>query len=189
MTEKRYLRIYERGLQRLSSDDRKEILEDCQKHFRRGLQQGYTAHEIAEDLGSPSELARAACDEFRDESNRRFFSVIMSFVGMFFFNLIFVLGLFCGFVGVMIGLWASAIALVFGGVMGIFVPVLEPLLLKIFPTAFLYGTQPRVAVFFAGIAVCSLGALAVFGMRKLTKWFLKSTRAYWDWNCRVVKGR
>ena len=81
--------------------------------------------------------------------------------------------------------WTTLQTLVSGVAATLFVP-LEPLLRIWLPIEQIAGVMPRVAVFFGGIAIAALGALAVIGMIYLTKWFVKATVKYARMTWRII---
>ena len=53
-----FLKKLERGLKRMSLEERREILDDYREHFRLGLEAGKSEQQIAAALGSPEKLAK-----------------------------------------------------------------------------------------------------------------------------------
>ena len=133
MTEKQYLNALKRELRGLSTDDRRNIMDDYREHFRQSLEAGQKENAIAEALGSPVDLARDAREElgtekFRETPAGSVFRVSMSSLSLLLFNAIVVVGPYAGLVGAMAGLWAGAVSILVSGVAAtLFVP-LEPLL-------------------------------------------------------------
>ncbi len=191
MTEKQYLNTLKRELRGLSADDRRNIMDDYREHFRQSIEAGQTEEAIVEVLGSPADLALEAKEElgtekFRETQAGSVIRISMSSLSLLLFNAIVVVGPYAGLVGAMAGLWAGAVSILVSGVAAaLFVP-LEPLLRIWLPLESIAGVMPRVAVFFGGIALAALGALAVIGMIYLTKWFIRGTVRYARMTWRII---
>lgn len=191
MTQKQYMNALKRELRGLSTEDRQTILDDYQEHFSQGLENGQTEEGIAEALGSPAELAEEAKEElgtekFSESSAGNVVRMSMSGISLLLFNAIVVVGPYAGLVGGLAGLWAGAVSILVSGVgMTLFVP-LEPLLRIWVTMDTIAGVMPRIAVFFGGIAVAALGALACIGMVYLTRWFIIGTVKYARMTWRIV---
>ena len=191
MTEKQYLNALKRELRGLSADDRRNIMDDYREHFRQSLEAGQTENAVAEALGSPADLALDAREElgtekFRETSAGNVIRISMSSLSLLLFNAIVVVGPYAGLVGARAGLWAGAVSILVSGVAAaLFVP-LEPLLRIWLPLESIAGVMPRVAVFFGGIAIAALGALAVIGMIYLARWFIIGTVKYARMTWRII---
>lgn len=191
MTGKQYLKALERELRGLNTDDRNSIMEDYREHFRQALESGQSEDSIAEALGSPGELAEEAKDElgiegFSESAAGSVVRVSMASLSLLLFNAIVVVGPYAGLVGGMAGLWAGAISVLASGVAVTLAIPLEPLLRIWLPINHIAGVMPRVGIFFGGIAVAALGALACIGMIYLTKWFIEGTVRYAKMTWRIA---
>lgn len=191
MTQKQYMNALKRELRGLSTEDRRTIMDDYREHYRQALEAGQTEDAIAEALGSPAELAEEAREElgtekFRETKAGNVFRMSMSGISLLLFNAIVVVGPYAGLVGGLAGLWAGAVSILVSGVgMTLFVP-LEPVLRIWVTMDSIAGFTPRIAVFFGGIAVAALGALACIGMVYLTRWFIIGTVKYARMTWRIV---
>lgn len=191
MTQKQFINALKRELRGLSGEDRRTILDDCREHFRQSLEAGQSEETIAEALGSPAELAEEArvelgTEKFRETTAGNVVRMSMSGISLLLFNAIVVVGPYAGLVGAMAGLWAGAVSILVSGVAAtLFVP-LEPLLRIWIAMDTIAGVMPRIAVFFGGIAVAALGALACIGMIYLTRWFIIGTVKYARMTWRIV---
>ena len=191
MTQKQYMSALKRELRGLSTEDRKTIMDDYREHFRQGLETGQTEAVIAEALGSPAELAEEAKEElgtekFRETPAGNVVRMSMSGISLLLFNAIVVVGPYAGLVGGLAGLWAGAVSILVSGIGAtLFVP-LEPILRIWLPMDTIAGLLPRIAVFFGGIAIAALGALACIGMIYLTRWFIIATVRYARMTWRIV---
>ncbi len=109
----------------VSPEDRKEILYDYQEHFSIGLSQGKSEDEISAHLGDPIFIGRQYKAEHfirHAESNKsmgNMMKAILAALSLGFFNLIFIIPIFFGLLGILIGLYAAAIGIAVSGV-GVF---------------------------------------------------------------------
>lgn len=194
MTEKQFLSILKRNLSGLSSMDKQEILSDYGEHFTLGKEAGKSEEDICLSLGDPALLgknsrAELLVEKLDEESaaSNVFKAVIASF-SLGFFNIVFVLGPYLGLVGAMIGLWAGAVSIMLSGVASVLFIIFKPIIKIFIP----YVMQPdsfgiSLAVFLAGIALFSIGSLAVIAMVKLSQLFIKGTVKYLQSNARIIK--
>lgn len=58
MNKEQFLKSIATSLNRLSDDEREDILEDFQEHFEIGKAEGKTEEEISKSLGSPNQIAK-----------------------------------------------------------------------------------------------------------------------------------
>lgn len=191
MTEKQYMNALKRALRGLSAEDRKTIANDCREHFLRGVEEGKSEADVAAALGSPEDLAEEAKEElgiekFRDTPAGNVFRASLSSLSLLLFNAIFVVGPYAGLVGGMAGLWAGAVSILVSGAAVVLAVPLEPLLRIWIPMSGYTGVMPRVALFFAGIALAAIGGLAVMGMVVLTRWFVRGTVSYARTTWRII---
>lgn len=194
MTEKQFMSLLKKNLKGLSAEDRDEILSDYSNHFAVDKSKGRSEEDICESLGDPAQIGRSSKAELMveglDEESQAgmvFKAVIASFsLGLF--NIIFVLGPYLGLVGAMIGFWAASIAIMVSGFATVVFIIFKPIFKLIFPYIMpVDGFGLSLAGFFAGIALFSLGSLAVLGMIKLTKLFSRGTVKYLKSNANIIK--
>jgi uncharacterized membrane protein len=108
---------------------------------------------------------------------------VFASISLTFFNIIFVLGPFFGLVGVLFGMWATAVSLTLAGVGFMVSPI--------WPGATQFIVNPLLNdafVLFSGIGIVALGVLASIGMSVLTKWFFIGVAAYVKLNARIIRG-
>ena len=149
--------------------------------------------EIAQALGTPRVIGSAyAIDALLEEpaegGQPRAASVlraVFASLSLTVFNVIFILGPFLGLVGVLVGLWATAVAL---GASGLAV-VVSPIVALAVPGIVALGGMSAPFLVFAGIGLAGLGALAAIGMVLLTRLFVRGTAAYVRLNARIVTRR
>lgn len=179
---------FERNLKGVSREDRKEIIQDYEEHFAVGKKKGRTEENIAKSLGNPKQLAKQARMELlvskaeEEKSAGNIFRMIFATIGMSFFNLIFVVGIFFALLAVIIALFAVGFAIAVCG--------LALTVLAFFPSInFIYiPAFNHFAVFFGGITLMSFGSLLTIGNYYLGKGFYTITIKYVKLNIRIIKG-
>jgi uncharacterized membrane protein len=190
MNRERFLSELKRSLGKMQESEKRDILSDYEEHFRMGLAEGKTEEKIAYSLGNPRILGKSyAIDSLLEEPKAgggvtaaSVLRAVFASISLTFFNVIVVLGPFLGLVGVMIGLWAAAVALPLSGI----VIVLAPVAALIVPSFFSLSTMSPVFLVFAGIGIAALGVLAVIGMWKLSRLFVLVIASYVKFNLRIV---
>ena len=190
MNRERFLFELKRSLGRMEESEKREILSDYEEHFRMGLSEGKSEEQIADLLGNPRILGKSyAIDSLLEEPKEgggvtaaSVVRAVFASISLTFFNVIVVLGPFLGLVGVMIGLWATAVALPLSGI----AIVLAPVAALIVPSFFSLSTMSPAFLVFAGIGIAAVGVLAVIGMWKLSRLFVRVVAAYVKFNLRIV---
>lgn len=187
MNKVEFLKELSRSLENIPEDEKNDILFDYEEHFTMGLEAGRTEEEIAESLGDPNTLSKQISvnymiDKAEEKSTAgNIFRAVFASVGLGFFNLVFVLGPFLGLVGVLIGIWATSIALTFSGVALFIGTFFKPLLPYIINIPF----SSLVSIFLS-IGITSLGALTVIGSYYLTMSFYMLTVKYLKMNLKII---
>lgn len=194
MTEKQFLNILKKNLKGLSEEDKNEILADYTEHFSLGRESGKSEEDISESLGDPAQIGKNSRLELlvdmaeQESAAGNVFKAVVASFSLGFFNIVFVLGPYLGLVGVMIGLWASAVSVMISGFAAVLFIIFKPVIKLFIP----YVMQPdgfamSLAAFLAGIALFAFGSLAVIGMVKLTKLFYMGTVKYLQSNMKIIK--
>ena len=110
MNKQEFLAILRANLYGMDSNTVNDILYDYEEHFRIGLENNKTEEEISKALGNPVQIANAyKADNFikKAEISPRpynMFKAILAGIGLGLFNLAFVVGLYSGIIGIVIGL-------------------------------------------------------------------------------------
>ena len=188
MNEKRFINELKKNLKRLSKEDRDEIIEDYEEHFAVGKKKKRKESEIAKSLGNPKHLAKQINADFfiKQAENKKSFTnivrAIFATLGLGFFNLVFVLGIFLSLVGVLMGLYTISLGLVAGGLVSIIAPFIAP-----FSQYISMGTSPFVVIFL-GIGFIALGVLTFIGNLYVTKGFYYVIIKYLKMNISIIKG-
>lgn len=190
MNRERFLFELKRSLGKMEESEKRDILSDYEEHFRMGLAEGKGEEQIADSLGNPRILGKSyAIDSLLEEPKEgggvtaaSVLRAVFASISLTFFNVIVVLGPFLALVGVMIGLWATAVSLPLTGI----VIVLAPLAALIVPNLFSLASMSPAFLVFAGIGIAALGVLAVIGMWKVSRMFVLVIAAYVKFNLRIV---
>jgi uncharacterized membrane protein len=189
MDKKQFINEFEKNLKGVSREDKKEIIRDYEEHFAIGKKKGRKENDIAKSLGNPKQLAKQARMELlvtkaeEEKSAGNLLRMIFATIGMSFFNLIFVVGIFFAFLGVVIALFATGFAITIAG-LALMIVAFLPAMDFFYITAF----NP-ISMFCGGIAIASLGALFTIGTYYIGKGFYILTVKYVKLNARIIRGR
>lgn len=193
MNQQEFMRRLKASLKGVSEEAMADILYDYEEHFDIGKQRGKTEEEISDALGLPEQIA----SQYRldqaikkaEEAPRASNVLAAIFVGMGlgFFNLVFVLGIWLLLFGVLVGLLAASI--------GVFVAGLVVLAKACVPCALPWVQAPfvfdlvtgRLAGVFAGIGVGAMGLLLLMLTIWLTEMVYRGTIAYIKTNIRIIQ--
>jgi uncharacterized membrane protein len=192
MNKADFLKELSSQLRQLATPDVEEILRDQEEYIRDAIQSGRREDEVISSLGDPKVFAASLAAESRIHSAEKSTSLkqqahltlgaVIAILALAPLNLIFVLGPFCGLVGVLIGLWAASA--------GILVAALACLVVFFVKLLFLsVGVWAQLSTFFF-IAGCIGGSvLGMMLMVEITQWVLLGTLAYLKWNLNFIKAR
>ena len=179
MNRTEFINKLENLLKGIPYDDKKEILYDYEEHFNAGMTAGKSEEEIAASLGDPAMIARQFRADYmlnRAESSRtarNLWSAVLSITALGFLNLILIIPIYICMAAVILCFYASAAAMVIGGMAGISAVLAEPL----FSNLYVIGINTGSAIFLS-IGVCALGLLSFIGINQLAKLFYKGTVRY-----------
>ena len=191
MTREQFLWQLRLSLGNMPDADKQDIVYDYEEHFRIGLADGKSEVQIAESLGNPRVIGNSyridamlnVPKEGGSVPAASVLGAVFASISLTFFNIIFVLGPFFGLVGVLFGMWATAVSLAVAGI-GLMVSPILPGATQFIANPLLNGAF----VFFSGIGIAALGVLASIGMLALTKWFFIGVAAYVKLNARIIRG-
>lgn len=193
----------------LPENERRDIMMDYEEHFAMAYAQGKGDAEIISSLGDPLGIAKQYTMNLRPAynpmntsmqnppsptgSNRSALGVALTFIGLCFFNLIFVLGPYLGLVGVLIGFYGVAAGIGIAGIAAISAPVL----VAVFPATLSLGSANAalatatgsVFALSLGLGLVCMAALFMMGNVILTKFFYKLTVRYLKWNADIITRR
>ncbi|WP_308637671.1 HAAS signaling domain-containing protein [Paenibacillus silvisoli] len=160
---------------------RREWMFDYEEHFRMAAEHGRSEAEAANELGDPRVIAKELLLNYRvGEAENKSGSItlvsraVLAAVSLGFFNLIFVLGPYVALLGVLLALWATAIAVGLSSVMAIYEGLYGG------GITLLQGT-------FMAMALIALGMLIGAGAHWLTRAVAKMTLGYLKFNSRVMR--
>lgn len=188
MTKKEFLTQLREELVGYDQSEVAELIKDYEQHFEDGVKEKRSEAEIAEKLGDPRLIAKeykTAALVKKAEEKPTVLNVsraLLAFIGMGFFNLVFVFGPYMGALGLLFGGVVTAFAMVVTGFTGIGMALLSPFL-----TAVEWGTSP-IAAFFYSIATVCFGMLLAIGMVQVIRWFFSVTLSYIKFNLSIVTG-
>lgn len=191
MKKQEFLAILRANLSGIGEDDIQDIMYDYEEHFRIGLENNKTEEEISEALGNPVQIASAyKADSFikKVEISPRpynMFKAILAGIGLGLFNITFVIGIYAGVIGLVIGLGGVALGITFSGV----ILMIDPFFVfKYVNTPFnLSMGLGKLACFISGTAAFSLGILLIILTVFISKLIFKMTIAYIKANVEVIK--
>jgi uncharacterized membrane protein len=191
MKKKEFIKELNKNLKGLSKEDREEIIEDYEEHFEIGKKKKREESEIAKSLGNPKQIAKQAKLELMiakaedDKSVGNIFRVVFATIGLSFFNLVFVVGIFFGLLGILIGLIATGIAISVTGIAVLLVGIFYPAF-----SQFIYFVSLNpLAVILAGICLASFGILFLIGTWYVGKGFYIITIRYVKFNVKIIRGK
>ncbi|MEC5424830.1 DUF1700 domain-containing protein [Virgibacillus sp. C22-A2] len=181
MNKDQFFKKLNLSLKSLSSEERKDILQDFQEHFEIGRVEGKTEEEISDSLGSPNHIAKELMaahylEKVEDTSTAgNILRAMWAVIGLGFFNLVIVLGPFIALVSVIFAGWVSGVAFIIS-------PLLVLIDLVLYP-----GTFQFFDLFFS-IALTGLGLLIAIGMLFATRAVSNGFIRYLNFNAKLVKG-
>lgn len=190
MDKKEFMEKFSRSLKGISGQEKEDIIVEIEQHFDMGISEGRTEQELAESLGNPLVLGRqlkatALVDiAEKDASAGNIVRAVFASLGLGILNLVFVLGPFVLIGGVLLVLFAAAVAVSATGITGFFASMFGPLL----PQYFSSMVHP-VAGVFGSLGITCLGLLFfiadIYLARALYRIFIKYIR----FNIKIIKGR
>ncbi len=175
-------------------EERQDVINDFEEHFKEGLAEGRTEEEIADSLGDPRALANRFKAKLKASilvnkagkttSAINITRAVLATLGLGFFNLMFILGPFIAIVAVLISLFVSAIAIIAAGITIFFASIFGPLI----PQYFAVLINPAVAIF-GSIGVTCFGILFFVGCIYLSKILYRLFVRYIKFNLRIITGK
>jgi uncharacterized membrane protein len=188
MNKIEFIKILKSGLKDLPKEEIDSILADYEEHFAIGKTKKKREDSIAKSLGDPKQIAKqykvqsVVKQAEEKKSVKNILRAVFATISLGFFNLVFVLGIFIGLVGTLIGLFGVAMGIVAGGLVGLVASIFVSVLPGLF-----FGI-PAVAGMFVSIGLIALGVLFFIADCFLAKWFYKLTLAYLKFNVKIVRG-
>lgn len=181
MTKEQFLKQLDTALKSLPTEERQDILRDYQEHFTIGIEEGKTEEKISVSLGSPKQLAKELLATYHLEkvettaTTGNILRAMYAVVGLGFFNLVFVLGLFVALAGVLVAGWVAGTAF-----------IISPLIVVI--DTIVHPATFQLLFLFISIMLCGFGAFIIIGMYFATKAAAAGFIRYLKFNMKIVKG-
>lgn len=187
MTKKEFIQTLQKNLSFLPMQERQEISNDYEEHFRQGLENGRTEEEICLSLGDPNVIVQEYAEEFRrrgannsvpnvnivqppTKQGRGVAGKIVIASLLILGNLCFVIPIICTIFAILISILAVGASLMVIGIVSI--------------VAIIHGW----IYIFVALLSFALGGLLLIGMIALIRIFFKTVVAYANANVRIVKG-
>lgn len=193
MNKSKFLSTLKESLRGIDQNSQKEIMYDYEEHFSIGIENGKTEEEISAALGDPRTIAsqykldNAVKATKSNKTSTNLLKAILAGVGLMFFNLVFVFGLYMGVVATIFAFFISSLAFAFSGVMMIiqsFLPFNLPWLS--IPSA-TEGLLSKAALLSFGVGLTALGLLLTFLFLIIGQWVYKMTLKYLKANISIIK--
>ncbi|PWK15788.1 HAAS signaling domain-containing protein [Tumebacillus permanentifrigoris] len=181
MNKDNFLKALEAELRGIDGDERNEILAEYREHFEIACAEGRDEAGVALALGNPKTLAKelkatALIEQAHEEfSLGKLFHAFFTAASLGFFNLVLLAGPFFAIVGLMLGLYAVALAFL-GSPLVFFY-------MNGFPT-----TGSDVLQFVLALLLSGVGYFLGRGLIWVTKWMYKWVLKYLAYNVKLVKG-
>src|SRR4030042_631838 len=190
MDKKDFIKKLSAYLSGIPEEERQDVVNDFEEHFKEGLLEGRTEEEISDSLGDPKILAnqlRASIlisEAEKTTSASNITRAVFATLGVGFFNLLFVLGPFIGIAAVLVALFACAIAVTASGIAVFFASIFGP----VFSQYFVLSINPAGAIFMSMGATC-FGILFFIGDICLAKLLYRMFVRYIKFNLRIITGK
>jgi uncharacterized membrane protein len=159
-----------------------EIMADMEEHFANGQALGKTEEQVAEELGSPKELAAEYIQQAEENEKTSLppgsvgRSIIMA-VGLFLLDVMIMIPIIASLFAVVIALWTIPLSLAVSAVFLLFLPLLS----------FVY-TIPFWLCVIISISFIGLATATTIGMIYVSKYFFKMVASYAKAHYRIIKG-
>ncbi|WP_079527937.1 HAAS signaling domain-containing protein [Halobacillus hunanensis] len=181
MNKKQFLTSLEKGLKKLSHEEREDIMHDFEEHFSIGLTDGKTEEQISESLGSPKQISKELVATSRIEkveataTTTNIFRAVWAVIGLGFFNFVIVFGPFVALLALVFAGWWTGVAFISSPLLLVFSVIINP------------GTFEFFDLFFS-LMLCGIGLFIAMGMLYVTKVLKNLFVRYLKYNVSLVKG-
>lgn len=190
MSKQEYLNTLRKELNGIPKSEIDEIIFDYEEHFNAGKNDGREEEEIAQSLGNPKTLAKELRLNYRitvvnnDHSVGNVFRAIFAFIGLGFFNLVFMFGPFMALVAVLFSILVSGFAIVISGIAVVIGGFFQP-----YYPEFINLPSNMVINILIGIGLASLGIMIIIIFKALFQLVLKLTIKYLNLNLSIITNR
>lgn len=207
MTQDEYLEQLELQLNSLQDSTKLSIIQKYTHHFTDSIKKGLSVEDIISKLGPPSIVAKQylpnnmvnthTSDNKENATYSQMdqplgISVLRGFfvaLGLFLFNLIFVLGLYIGVWAVILGFLVSGVAFIFSGILTLFSSIINTTTIfdyfLSYPTFF--NEHPALLIIFSFLII-GVGTLLMFSMIWFSKLLAGTTSKYLKWTIKLIRG-
>jgi len=181
MNKNQFLLELEKGLKKISLDERQDIIQDFKEHFAIGLGEGKSEEQISEALGSPQQIAKELLANYHLEkaevtaTTGNIFRAVWAVIGLGFFNLVIVLGLFIALLGILFAGWIVGISFIASPLLVLLNAIVHPSVFELFELFF-------------SMTLAGLGMFISIGMYYVTKMLVAGFIRYLKFNVNLVKG-
>ena len=180
MNKNEFLTSLDQALQRLSKEERRDILHDFEEHFTFGKEEGKTEAEIAASLGSidkiASELLAAhEVEEEVPETTNSTAKVVWTVIGLVLFNVVIVAGPLFGLLSILLGGWILSVAFIASPLFVLINFIMLPASFTLFDLFF-------------SIGLCGLGLLVGVLMYVASRGIVSLITRYVQFNIKLGRG-
>lgn len=181
MGEEQFLRALEQSLKKVPKEEREDMLNDYKEHFAIGKSEGKREEDIARALGEPRKIGKEMQATYHldkaksDMTTGNVLRAVWAGIGIGFFNLVIVLGIFVTLAALVFSGWVVGIAFVASPILAIADSIL-------FSGPFDWFSM------FTSIGFCGLGIFITIGMFYLIRVSKKGLMRYLKFNASLVKG-
>ena len=192
MKQQEFIKQLRKQLNGLPQVEIEDIVRDQEEFIREAIAAGREEESVVLSLGSADELAKNLKAHFKieqaqDEQKlgrqvRGAFGAVGALLVLAPFNLIFVLGPFCGLLGVTIAGWAVAFVM----------SLVSVLMMCAFFAEIIFvssGVLAHLSTFFTFLGFMGMAYLFLVGMYFSTKFIVRITLSYLKWNLNFIKNQ
>ncbi|AFS77767.1 hypothetical protein DUF1700 [Gottschalkia acidurici 9a] len=194
MNKKEFLNKLYISLRNITEAEKREIMEDYEEHFNVGIERGLSEEEISKKLGNPEHIGRqykynSLVNKAEENTTPlNIMRVLISGIGLGFFNLVLGLPIVATIVALLISGLAVGLSMGIAGVSISIASLLEPLNLPFINMVYIPNMASRFMLFFLGIGVFLLSIASTIGVFKLTQVFFKGILKYIKANAKIITG-
>ncbi|SDX08647.1 Uncharacterized membrane protein [Marininema mesophilum] len=182
MMKDEFLKKLRSHLVKIPEKEKQEILSDYVEHFQHGFHKGRTEEEMVRTLGDPRKIARELIADYhleRAQENQSFVSLFratFTFLGLGFFNLVFMLGPLIIVLSVIFSMYVTSLILLITPLFAIEALLMESSLLE-------FLLRLLTSLIGAGVGLL-LGMGTVRFSRTFFGWFIRYLKS----NLNIIKG-
>jgi uncharacterized membrane protein len=192
MNKIKFIEELKTSLGHLPKEDVIEIIRDQEEYIRDAMAAGRSEDDVLLSLGSPKAMAanfKAETKIASAQASRSLgsqvsgtFGAVLAVLALAPLNLLVVLGPFIALLGILVGGWSVAGAVVITGV-----AMVVAFMFKL--VFFTVGAWTHLSLLFFTLGTIGLGILSMFAMAYITRWFFNGTLAYLKWNLKFIQAR